>query len=61
MGATVFNKNIASGIQSDTNGANVIKYCYTYSGNLFAFSAALASLDIVDNDILSEIARLVVD
>lgn len=59
MGATVFNTKIASGIENATNGANIIKHGYTYSGHPLACSAALAALDIVVKEDLPGNARVV--
>ncbi|MDY4307639.1 aminotransferase class III-fold pyridoxal phosphate-dependent enzyme [Enterococcus mundtii] len=57
LGATVFNKRIVEGIESATNGANVIIHGHTYGGHPLGCVAALEALRIVEEENLVENAR----
>ena len=57
MGAAVFNQRIVKGIESATNGANVIIHGQTYSGHPLGCVAALEALRIVEKENLVDNAR----
>ncbi|WP_236184687.1 aminotransferase class III-fold pyridoxal phosphate-dependent enzyme [Pseudomonas protegens] len=50
LGATVFNRRVADGIENGAGFSNVIMHGYTYSGHPTACAAALAVLDIVESE-----------
>lgn len=50
LGATVFNKRISDAIENSQSFASMIMHGYTYSGHPVACAAALAVLDIVEQE-----------
>ncbi|MCG6885735.1 MAG: aminotransferase class III-fold pyridoxal phosphate-dependent enzyme [Proteobacteria bacterium] len=50
LGATVFNQRIADAIESSKDFSSMIMHGYTYSGHPTACAAALAVLDIVEQE-----------
>lgn len=61
LGATVFNKKIVEGIETATNGPNILIHGQTYGGHPLGCVAALESLKIVEKENLPENAKQVGD
>lgn len=59
LGATVFNQRIVEAIESSKDFSSMIMHGYTYSGHPLACAAALAVLDIVEQEDLPGNAALV--
>ena len=59
LGATVFNQRIAEAIESSKDFSGMIMHGYTYSGHPIACAAALAVLDIVEQEDLPGNAAVV--
>jgi len=58
LGATVVNQRVAQGIESCQNFSGAVMHGYTYSGHPVACAAALASLQIVQDENLPENAAV---
>ncbi|NSM83336.1 aminotransferase class III-fold pyridoxal phosphate-dependent enzyme [Enterococcus faecalis] len=57
IGAAVFNKRIVEGIESASNGANIIIHGQTYSGHPLGCVASIEALKIVENEELVNNAK----
>jgi putrescine aminotransferase len=58
LGATLFNRRIASAWDNDASFTGAIMHGYTYSGHALGCAAALACLDIVERENLPDRAAL---